>query len=1145
MLHVAVAESAPLVVDELAEVFRSVTADPFDPEWVAVPTAAMRRWIALELAARLGASPGGSDGIAANIRFEFPGVLPRLIYEAGEADHALAVQRWRSDRLPWSVLRVLEGHRDDPHLGPLAAMESATTPLSAAQRVATLFDRYHQHRPEMVRHWAAGRDLDALGAPLGVDHRWQPYLWRLVRHEIGVASLPEALPAHLARLRSAELEVDLPSRIAVVGLANLPGGASYLEVLEALSAHRNVHVVLIAPSVAAFASAAQLRAPSATARLRSEVDFDRDGSHPLGRSWGRLHFETALLLADAGIPVSHRAAPRSPAAGTRLATFRAAVRADLDPRSDSGGDDPRPGPPASDSSVQFHACHGMTRQVEVLRDALLHLFVADPTLTEDDVVVVCPSIDRFEPVIRAVLGPSVDAGSSVHNEAVAAPALRYRITDRSIRALNPILSALEVLLEAAAGRFEASTVLDLLAMGPLRRRFGLGEDDLGRIADWVQATTVRWGLDAEDRVRFGLPRELNAYTWRHGLDQVLVGAAVRADGEDGEFAIGETAPVDVDGDDVSVLAAFSSVLAHFDILATEARQPRPIDEWVQLLEGLIDDLLAAEPDNDWQTRAAIDALHLVVARSEGVEGPSPVAVSFDDLRLALSDAFAGAPGRPDHFRGGVTITSIRPMGWLPFRVVCLLGMDQASLGAEGVDADDVLAQTALIGDRDPRAEFRQSLLSVVVSAVDHLIVVRDGHDVLTNQTVPQAVPVAELHDALLGSTRSSIPGTAARIEVDHPRQAYDVRCFEPGALGVAGAWSFDPLAAAGAQARQQRDGIASPFLTAPLEPTPTDSISLDDLRAVLIHPIRGFLTRRLEVGIGGSEDPASSLLPVVLDPLEEWAAGDRLLRMRRDGHTVAEWTRYESFRGSLPPGRLGDTTEQALAEEVESMLDSYELLGGGRDEPTPVNVTLPSGVQLHGEANRAVGPTPDGQFSGDGPGSIRFTRPRPDRFITPWIDLMMLTACWPETTWRALIVRRAPKRDGQPTVDHLGVAGRDPSERHSTAIAALTLAVDAYRRALSEPIPLFPKLSRRLVVDDGTPIRSAWSSQHGFGDQRDAAVALAYGSYGFNELMQLPARTDDPPGAVPGRVQRFAAWFWGGLGDSVVALGEGGGRHGG
>src|SRR5207237_4354553 len=58
----------------------------------------------------------------------------------------------------------------------------------------------------------------------------------------------------------------------------------------------------------------------------------------------------------------------------------------------------------ADRSVQVHACHGRARQVEVLRDAILHLLEQDPTLEPRDVIVMCPDIETFAPLIQAVFG---------------------------------------------------------------------------------------------------------------------------------------------------------------------------------------------------------------------------------------------------------------------------------------------------------------------------------------------------------------------------------------------------------------------------------------------------------------------------------------------------------------------------------------------------------------------------------------------------------------------------------------------------------------------------------------------------------------------------------------------------------------------
>src|SRR4029077_12099570 len=79
-------------------------------------------------------------------------------------------------------------------------------------------------------------------------------------------------------------------------------------------------------------------------------------------------------------------------------------------------DRPPPGPPLpgesehraplhpSDKSIQIHACHGRARQVEVLRDAVLHLLEDDRTLEPRDIIVMCPDLETSAPLIQATLG---------------------------------------------------------------------------------------------------------------------------------------------------------------------------------------------------------------------------------------------------------------------------------------------------------------------------------------------------------------------------------------------------------------------------------------------------------------------------------------------------------------------------------------------------------------------------------------------------------------------------------------------------------------------------------------------------------------------------------------------------------------------
>ena len=83
-------------------------------------------------------------------------------------------------------------------------------------------------------------------------------------------------------------------------------------------------------------------------------------------------------------------------------------------RPERGGDgDARPLLAGGDDSIRVHSCHGRSRQVEVLRDAILHLLEEDPELQPRDIIVMCPDIEHFAPLIQATFGAYDEEGGRV------------------------------------------------------------------------------------------------------------------------------------------------------------------------------------------------------------------------------------------------------------------------------------------------------------------------------------------------------------------------------------------------------------------------------------------------------------------------------------------------------------------------------------------------------------------------------------------------------------------------------------------------------------------------------------------------------------------------------------------------------------
>ena len=191
MMHLYSADRALPLVGRVADILEDPPADPMTPEWLAVPSDGMRRWLMLELARRLGAAgPDDGDGVAANIVRAYPGTLRSSVLSADRGDPEC--DPWAIDRLVWPVLAVARRDVADPRLAALNRLAPGASRYAQARRVADLFDRYHLHRPAMVRAWAAGEDVDGSGRRVAEAALWQPHLWRQVPRRGGSRRAPRS-----------------------------------------------------------------------------------------------------------------------------------------------------------------------------------------------------------------------------------------------------------------------------------------------------------------------------------------------------------------------------------------------------------------------------------------------------------------------------------------------------------------------------------------------------------------------------------------------------------------------------------------------------------------------------------------------------------------------------------------------------------------------------------------------------------------------------------------------------------------------------------------------------------------------------------------------------------------------------------------
>jgi exodeoxyribonuclease V gamma subunit len=1089
-----------------AAVFQWLRAHPLEPletDIFLVQSNGVAEWLKIALAEE--------GGVCAATRVALPA---RFLWEAYrgmlDRERVPRISAFDKGPLAWRLMRLLPALLAQPVFAPLRHFLGDGDPerrLQLAERLSDLFDQYQVYRADWLEDWAAGRNVlrSARGdsVPLPEDQCWQAALWRAV-----VASVPETerslgrASVHTEFVRAIERGEQpagrLPRRVVLFGVSALP-----FQTLQALaSLSRFTQVILAVPNPCQFYwgdiidGRDLLRAEHRRQKLRNGVDLGQipleelhAHSHPLLASWGRQGRDYIRMLdefdaAAAGEGSEHlRVDLFSEGEGaTLLAQLQGAVR-DLLPLREHAFS----APPDSDRSIEFHIAHSVQREVEVLHDQLLAMFAADSSLRPRDVVVMVPDIDVFTASILSVFGQHRRGDPRF---------IPHEIGDVNDRSVNPLLVALEWLLRLPQQRCRQSEVRDLLDVPALAQRFGLSEDDLPTLGLWIEGSGVRWGLDQQHRTGLGLAPAGEQNAWIFGVRRMLLGYASGSDA-----AFGGIEPYgEVGGLDAALAGSLALLVERLLAWRAVLDQPRTPAQWGVQARALLAAFFDADAQDDKLTLNQLnDTLNkwLETCENAGFDEPVPLAV--------LREAWLGALDEPslEHqfVSGGVTFCTLMPMRAVPFRVVCLLGMNDGDFPRRASKADfDLLALPGMArpGDRSRRDDDRYLMLEAVLAARDKLYISWCGRNVRDNSEQPASVLVSQLCDYLkAGWGLKNLDGRST----GHALQPFSRVYFEDGGLlTYAGEWR----AAHAAEAQQ-----AIPAQLPPFELDEKFRLRLSELANFIKQPVRYFFRRRLGVIFGESALVGEDEEPFSLNALERYVLEDVMLddagadvetSVRGSLAARAERLRRE---GVLPIGLLGERMEEELVEALVPVRSKWLQLRAEYQEDAPklaIGLTLDGIVledwvdQLHRRGAETVWLMQMSSKALDKAGL-----PRGDKLIGVWLRQLAAAAQGQPLTG-ILVARDAVLR----------MAPLDRQESHGMLAALARL----WRANMDQPLPVACKTGLALARD-GDP-RSVYDG--GFelkGEVADVCLARLWPDFAsLSAEPQFLARTLELYGAL-------------------------------
>ncbi|EML1935586.1 exodeoxyribonuclease V subunit gamma [Providencia sp. 21OH12SH02B-Prov] len=933
---------------------------PFAQEIILVQSPGMSQWLQIELAKRF--------GIAANIHYPLPAtfiwdmfrrVLPDIPKESAYTKQAMT----------WKLMKILPTVIDEDDFEPLRHyLEHDLDKRKLHQlagRVADLFDQYLVYRPQWIEKWQQNELIDGLG----VNQLWQKRLWlQLVDY---TQSLGQS-PWHRANLyqsfidklsNSQNLHNVLPKRIFICGISSLP--PVYLQALSAIAEHTDIHLMFTNPcryywgDIHSHSFLAKLQ----KRKLRHYIDkneisrfkieehaqelFNDEGeqelANPLLASWGKLGRDNLYFISQidsaneisAFVDTNRNSLLENLQQDILDLENHAQLGTDLRAYSTSIG---KRVLALSDQSVTFHSCHSAQREVEVLQDNLLALFEQDPTLTPRDVIVMVSDIDSYTPFIQAVFGNTATKRY-----------IPFSISDRKALQAHPILQAFILLLDLPQSRFSTEQVLTLLEVSAFAERFDIDESELGLLRRWVNESGIRWGLDDDNVRALSLP-VIGQNTWQFGLSRMLLGYAMdsRYGPWNGVLPYDECSGLAAQL--AGKLALLVSTLKEWrTLLATE----RTLDEWQDICQQLIESFFQTDSETELVLTLVTEQWHKILqnAINSGYDEQISLRLIRDELAVCFDDEKISQR----FLAGSVNFCTLMPMRSVPFKVVCLLGMNDGiyprSIPPLGFD---LMAEKPARGDRKRRDDDRYLFLEALNSAAKQLYISYIGLSIQDNQVCNPSVLVTELLDyicqsfCLQGDDKLNIDESALRLKkhlvYQHNRVPFAKENFMANSPYQSFASEWLPAAETVLQE-------GKPFIYELDERERVTDISIEQLLRFYRHPIRAFFQQRLKVHFTIEETELPEDEPFLLDKLQRYKMNERILALLIKDENPQPLYQALKASGQLPAKQFGQLYWE---QQINDIAPLAEKIKQQNVQPTDYVIDLQiNGIKISGVLRNA------------------------------------------------------------------------------------------------------------------------------------------------------------------------------------------------
>ena len=718
----------------------------FNHNHIIVQTKGLRKWVNIKLAEE--------NKISILNKFYTPNSLMEEFFDL--AGLSLS-DKYKVRNLVWTIFEKIE-QIDEPSIKNYIS-ESEEKRFAISFVLADLFDQYQIYRREMIQKWNSGKSVYE-----DSTEKWQKDLWNLLKKDIGKEDRVELLERLKREFENNdELKSKIKEKFGELHLFGFSFFTPYhLEfLLRYIAKFIDVNLYLFnpAPDVWWYDLMSEKKILSAEKWKRFSKHFSKNGEHfeegnRLLTNLGTVAKETMIQIFQNStdeIFNNFEVLPPQTTNDKKILLSEIQNAVSIAEKQNIKLQEKI----IKDGSIIISGSYSKLREVEALYNYILEQF--EKGYKPHEILVAVTDIDGYTPYIKAVFGNY--SPQNAKDEDIKVP---YAIADLSYKTERNLISVFKSILDLTEENFTVEFVLNLLEYEAVSRKYGV--EDLQTLSNIVLSSGILNGLTGNKE------NDTRLISWEYGLKRLVL-----------SYAMTGNEVFSFDGDDFLTLPTIEGSIAA-DVLKFIALS----QDLINFLEGIhgektLEDWADFVKDNVLKTIFDISDAELrdadqIIGRLEELRESYNKEVTFDTFRLALDKMLDTGNFRGSNFiNGKVTFSSLVPMRSIPFKVICVLGLNAEKFPRIGRKTSfDLIKREHKLGDRDEKETDRYLFLETIMSAEEKLYLSYISRNIRTNEENP----VSSVVDELTGFIEDNVTDNKLRkkvrnlLFVQHPLHLY-------------------------------------------------------------------------------------------------------------------------------------------------------------------------------------------------------------------------------------------------------------------------------------------------------------------------------------------------------------------------------------